>query len=160
MHRAPTTVMPSQVVHAADRKNQWYSLAKWQIVSTLIATNLESPKHHKMKATFVPKSSQQLTLVTKVSLSGEEKQQWRHVPCTIDVGTCRGSPVQALCNSWFESFLSHKSKCPMWHPTQWSTLLGHWMCPNDNATWQSRWPWLPQELWCVNTRTRLLPHCN
>ncbi len=45
----------NQVVHAANRKKQWYLLAKWQIVSTSIATDLESPKHYKMKATFVTK---------------------------------------------------------------------------------------------------------
>ncbi len=62
MHRAPSihtlhlqSAMPSQVVHAANHKKQWYSTVKWQIVLTLIATNLESPKHHKIKATFVTK---------------------------------------------------------------------------------------------------------
>ncbi len=44
----------NQVVHIANRKKRWYSLAKWQILSTLIATNLESPKCYK-KATFVTK---------------------------------------------------------------------------------------------------------
>ncbi len=44
----------------------------WKIMSTSIATNLESPKRHKMKATFVTKL-QQSTLVKKVSHGGEEK---------------------------------------------------------------------------------------
>ncbi len=134
----------NQVVHAANRKKQLYSLAKWQIVSKLIATNLECPKRHKMIATFVTMSSQWSTLVPKVSLGGEEKQQWHHVPCTTDVWTCRGPPAQALCNHWFASSLSHKSKCPMWHLAQWSTLLCHWMRLNANATWWSQWLWLPQ----------------
>ena len=89
-------------------------------------------------------SSQQSTPVPKVSLGGEEKQQWRHVLCTTDVWTCRGPPVQALCNCWFESALSHKIKCPMWHPTQQSMLLCHWMHLKANATRRSGWPWLPQ----------------
>ncbi len=45
----------NQVVNAANCKKQWYSLAKWQIVLTLIAINVESQKCHKMKATFVTK---------------------------------------------------------------------------------------------------------
>ncbi len=67
------------------------------------------------------KSSHQSTLVPKVSFGGEEKQQWCHILCTTDVWTCREPPVQALCNHWFESALSHKIRYPMWHPMQWST---------------------------------------
>ncbi len=70
-----------------------------------------------------PKSSQQSTLVPKVSLEGEEKQQWHHVPRTIDVWTCRGPPAHALCYRWFALSLSHKNKLPMWPPTQRWTLL-------------------------------------
>ncbi len=84
-----------------------------------------------------PKSSQRSTLVPMIRLGGEEKQQWCHLLCTTDVWTCRGPLVQALWNRWFASSLSHKSKCPTWHPTQWSTLLCHWMHLNANATWQS-----------------------
>ncbi len=91
-----------------------------------------------------PKSSQWSTLVPKVSLGGEEKQQWHHVLHTTDVWTCRGPPVQALCYRWFVSSLSHKSKHPLWHPTQQSTLLCHWMRLNANATWPSWWLWLLQ----------------
>ncbi len=144
VHRAPTTATPSQVALATNCKKQWYSLAKWQIMSTLIATNLESPKCHKMTATFVTKVITTINPCTEVSLGGEEKQQWCHVPSTTDVGMCGGPPVQALCNCWFALSLSHKSKRPTWHPTQWSTLLCHWMHLNANATWQSWWPWLPQ----------------
>ena len=58
-------------------------------------------------------SSQWSTAVPKVSLSGEEKQQWCHVPCTTDVWTCRGPPVQALCNRWFELSLSTHTQNPL-----------------------------------------------
>ena len=51
-------------------------------------------------------SSQRSTPVPKDSLGEEEKQQWCHVLCTTDVWTCRGPPVQALCNRWFELSLS------------------------------------------------------
>ncbi len=54
VHWSPTTATLSQVVHAANRKRQWYySLAKWQIVLTLIATTFECPKRHKMTTTIV-----------------------------------------------------------------------------------------------------------
>jgi hypothetical protein len=44
-------------------------------MSTLIATNLESPKCHKMTATFVTKVITTINPCTEVSLGGEEKQQ-------------------------------------------------------------------------------------
>ncbi len=105
---------------------------------------LKAQSTTRWKPRLWPKSSQGSTLVPMVSLWGEEKQQWCQVPRTTDVGTCRGSPVQALCNRWFASSLSHKSKCPMWHPMQWPELSCHWMRLNANANWQSQWPWLPQ----------------
>jgi hypothetical protein len=46
-----------------------------QTVLTSIVTNLGSPKRHKMKAAFVTKVITTTTLVPKVSLGGEEKQQ-------------------------------------------------------------------------------------
>ena len=55
-------------------------------------------------------SSQRSTPVPKVSLGGEEKQQWHHVLCTTDVWTCRGPPVQAMCNRLFELSLSQRAK--------------------------------------------------
>ena len=95
---------------------------------------LKAQSATRWKPRLWPKSSQRSTLVPKVSLGGEEKQQWRHVLRTTDVWTCRGPPVQTLCNRWFALSLSHKSKRPTWHPTQWSMLLCHWMHPNANAT--------------------------
>ncbi len=83
-----------------------------------------------------PKSSQLSTLVPKVSLGGKEKQQCHHVSCTTDVWTCRGPPAQDLR---YRFALSCKSKCQTWHPMQQSMVLGHWMRPNANATWQSQW---------------------
>ncbi len=119
----------NQVVNAANCNRQWYLLAKWQIVLTSIATNLGSAQSAtRRKPHLWPKSSQWSTLVPKVSLGGEEKQQWRHVPHTTDVRTCRGPPAQALCYPWFVLSLSRKSKHPTWHPAQWSMLLGHLMC--------------------------------
>ncbi len=134
---------------------------KWKIVSTLIATNLDSPSATRWKPHLWPNSSQQSTLVPKIGLGGKEKQQWCHVPCTTDVWKGRGPLAQALCNRWFASSLSCKSKCQTWPPMEGSMLLCHWMHPNTNATWRSLWPWLPQWLWHDNTCTRLLPqHCN
>ncbi len=104
---------------------------------------LKAQSAKKWKPCLWPKSSQQWTLVPKVNLGGEEKQQWCHVLCTTDVWMCRGPLVQALYYRWFVSSLSHKSKPPMRHPTQRSMLLCHWMCLNANATWRSQWSWLP-----------------
>ncbi len=70
-----------------------------------------------------PKSSPWSTFVPKVSLGGDKKQQWCHVPCTTDVWRCRGPPAHALCYHWFVSSLSCKSKCPTWSPMQQLTLL-------------------------------------
>ena len=144
VHWAPTTVMPSQVVQAANCKKRWYSLTKWQISRHRLPPILKSLRATRWKPSLWSKSSQQPTLVPKVSLGGKEKQQWHHVLRTTDVWTCRRPPVQVLCNRWFALSLPHKSKRPTWHLTQWSKLLCHWMHLNANATWRSQWSWLPQ----------------
>ncbi len=90
------------------------------------------------------KSLQQSPLVPKVSLGGEEKQQWHHVPCTADVWMCRGPPAHALCYHWFALSLSCKSKCPTWPPVQRRELLTIECIQTPMPLWQSRWPWLPQ----------------
>ncbi len=84
---------------------------------------LKAKSTTRWKPRLWPKSSQWSTLVPKVSLGGEEKQQWCHVPCTTDVWRCRWPLAHALCYRWFVSSLSNKSKCPMWPPTQQLTLL-------------------------------------
>ncbi len=91
VQRAPTTAMPSQVAHAANRKKQWYSLAKWQLCQHWLPPILKAQSATRWQSCLWPKSSQQSTLVPKVSLGGEEKQQWRHVPPTTDVWTCKAS---------------------------------------------------------------------
>ncbi len=64
--RRQDIILPdNQVVHAANCKKQWCSLAKWQIVSTSISTNLESPMGHKMNAMFVTKVITMINLCTK-----------------------------------------------------------------------------------------------
>jgi hypothetical protein len=95
----------------------------WQMVTTSIAANLRRPKPHKMKATFVTKVITTTNFVPKVSLCGEEKQQWHHVPRTTDFWTCRIPPSQALCHQWFVLSMSCKSKRPMWPPMQQWTVL-------------------------------------
>ena len=104
----------------------------WQNVSTSIATNLETPKGHKMKATFVTKVITMINPCTKGWPWWGRKAAATRILCTTDVGTRRGPPVQALWYSWFALSSSHKSKRPPWHPMQWSTLLGHWIHLNAN----------------------------
>ncbi len=143
-HRAPTTAMPSQVVHTANCKKWWYSQAKWQIVSTPIATNLESPMHHKMKAMFVTKVITMINPCTngqpwwgrKVAMMSHSTHNW----CLNVQMTSGTSLVQPL----IYVVLVTQEQMPNMNPLQWLMLLCHWMRLNTNATWRSGWPWLPQ----------------
>ncbi len=106
----------------------------WQIVSTLIATNLASTQSAtRWMPHLWPKSSQRSTLLPKVGLGGEEMQQHHHDPCTTDAWKCRGPPAQDLCYRWFALPLLHKSKRLTWPSTQGS-MLCYWMHLNNNAT--------------------------
>ena len=108
MHRAPTTAMLSQVVHVANRKRRWYySLDKWQIISTLIATIFECLKHqddnhdgdqqshhndqplYQRIALVKKKSSNDVTFYTQ--LMSEHAEDLRYKPCaTVDLSSpCR-----------------------------------------------------------------------
>ncbi len=109
---------------------------KWQIVLTSFATNLGSIQGAtKWMPHLWPKSSQRSTLVPKVGLDGEEKQQQHHILHTTDAWRCRGPLAQDLCYCWFVFPLSpHKIMRPMWPPMQGSILLGDWMCLIANAT--------------------------
>jgi len=101
--------MLSQVVHAANRKRQWYySLDKWQIISTLIATTFECPKHqddnhngdqqshhndqplYQRIALVKKKSSNDITFYAQL-MSGEHAEDLRYKPCaTVDLSSpCR-----------------------------------------------------------------------
>ncbi len=103
----------NQVVHAANCKRRWYSLAKWQIVLTLIATNFESLKCHKMSAVFVTKVITMITLVPNVDLGGEEKQLWCHVPHTTDVWRCKGPLAQPCATADLCCFVMQKQTSNM-----------------------------------------------
>ncbi len=144
VHRAPTTATLSQVVHAANRKKRWYSLANvtnyvdidcrqsWKPKVPQDESHVCDQSHHNNQPLY-----QRLALVGKKSRSDvtfpvqlmlEHAEDLWYKPCAT-------TDLRRPC---------HTSKCPTWHPTQQSTLLCHWMHLNANATWQSQWQWLPQ----------------
>ncbi len=87
----------NQVVHTANLKRQWYSLAKWQIVSTLIATNLGSAQSAtRWTPSLWPKSSRRSILMPKVGLGGEEKQQCPHVTYNWCLKVQRASGIRLV----------------------------------------------------------------
>ena len=104
--------MLSQVVHVANRKRRWYySLDKWQIISTLIATIFECPKHqddnhdgdqqshhndqplYQRIALVKKKSSNDVTFYAQ--LMSEHAEDLRYKPCaTVDLSCpCRPMPL-------------------------------------------------------------------